>query len=224
MAEIQNIDIEGFNIKKSKLLYSLHIVVPFGLMILSSITMILSYLQTGTSNTKLQVNYNNQTLYTYNVSNDLAEKDKIIELLNLNNKADQEILINIINTLNFLFSILSVIYSKMMNNESHNLGNDNIKLKSEKNILLEQITNITSTLSLPVTTREFNPIVFNDLSVQHERIPSLTSDMTQISDESVVNIIQAEQVLNTEKNESVLNTGRSDSTVYMQPYKHEPFN
>lgn len=224
MAEIQNIDIEGFNIKKSKLLYSLHIVVPFGLMILSSITMILSYLQTGTSNTKLQVNYNNQTLYTYNVSNDLAEKDKIIELLNLNNKADQEILINIINTLNFLFSILSVVYSKMMNNESHNLGNDNIKLKSEKNILLEQITNITSTLSLPVTTREFNPIVFNDLSVQHERIPSLTSDMTQISDESVVNIIQAEQVLNTEKNESVLNTGRSDSTVYMQPYKHEPFN
>jgi hypothetical protein len=186
--------------------------------------MILSYLQTGTSNTKLQVNYNNQTLYTYNVSNDLAEKDKIIELLNLNNKADQEILINIINTLNFLFSILSVIYSKMMNNESHNLGNDNIKLKSEKNILLEQITNITSTLSLPATTREFNPIVFNDLSVQHERIPSLTSDMTQISDESVVNIIQAEQVLNTEKNESVLNTGRSDSTVYMQPYKHEPFN
>ena len=224
MTEIQNIDIEGFNIKKSKLLYSLHIVVPFGLMILSSITMILSYLQTGTSNTKLQVNYNNQTLYTYNVSNDLAEKDKIIELLNLNNKADQEILINIINTLNFLFSILSVIYSKMMNNESHNLGNDNIKLKSEKNILLEQITNITSTLSLPVTTREFNPIVFNDLSVQHERIPSLTSDMTQISDESVVNIIQAEQVLNTEKNESVLNTGRSDSTIYMQPYRHEPFN
>ncbi len=224
MTEIQNIDIEGFNIKKSKLLYSLHIVVPFGLMILSSITMILSYLQTGTSNTKLQVNYNNQTLYTYNVSNDLAEKDKIIELLNLNNKADQEILINIINTLNFLFSILSVIYSKMMNNESHNLGNDNIKLKSEKNILLEQITNITSTLSLPVTTREFNPIVFNDLSVQHERIPSLGSDMTQISDESVVNIIQAEQVLNTEKNESVLNTGRSDSTIYMQPYRHEPFN
>ena len=218
MAEIQNIDIEGFNIKKSKLLYSLHIVVPFGLMILSSITMILSYLQTGTSNTKLQVNYNNQTLYTYNVSNDLAEKDKIIELLNLNNKADQEILINIINTLNFLFSILSVVYSKMMNNESHNLGNDNIKLKSEKNILLEQITNITSTLSLPVTTREFNPIVFNDLSVQHERIPSLTSDMTQISDESEININ------NQEKNESVLNTGRSNSTVYMQPYRHEPFN
>lgn len=224
MAEIQNTDFEGFNIKKSKPLYILHIVVPFGLMILSSITMILSYLQTGTSNTKLQVNYNNQTLYTYNVSNDLAEKDKIIELLNLNNKADQEILINIINTLNFLFSILSVVYSKMMNNESHNLGNDNIKLKSEKNILLEQITNITSTLSLPATTREFNPIVFNDLSVQHERIPSLTSDMTQISDESMINMTQHNGVLNTEKNKSVLNTGRSNSTVYMQPYKHEPFN
>ena len=191
---------ENISIKKSKLLYCLHIIVPMGLVLFSTISMILAFFQVPTNETHLNLQYNNTT---QNNTTELSDKEILLDFLNLNNRNNQVILGYVINAFNLLFGVLSVIYSKMMNNESHNLGTDNIKLKTEKNVLLEQITSLTTSLSHPASARM--PIIFPQHSYTKEHIPSLTSNLTPM-----------------ESNNEPLQTGRSDSTVYIRPYNHEP--
>lgn len=196
MSENENVN-ESLKVGKSKLLYALHIVVPMGLVALSTVGMILSYLQTSASST-LNITSNNTT---YNITAELSDQDKLIDMLDLNNKKDQDLLMSVINTINFVFSLFAVLYSKMMNSEQHSLGKTIIKAITEKNAVLEQMTNITNSISRPITVRNED---------EHIQIVEGIADLS---------------VLHTPNDR--INTGRSSSSVYIAPYNHTstaPYN
>lgn len=200
MSETNVNQVETVNIQKSKLLYLLHIMVPLCLVAFSSISMMLSFLQSSTSQTLTlhdTTNSTNSTLIT-----ELSNQDKIIELLNLDNGKNQSTLSNVICVFNFLFSCLSVVYSKLMNSDSHEKGNKIIELISSKNTVLEQLTTLTT---LTNTTR--NP------SVQYNR---------ELWEEPLRPVLQIPSQLIT-PNENRPNSV-SNSTVYITPYQHEPIN
>lgn len=198
-------------IKKSKPLYLLHVSVPTALVLCSTISMILQYFVFPTKSLQIE-DIENNTTYNYTVS--VSKQEEVIKFFNLDDDKSQRTIIHILQAFNVAFSILGIIYSKMMNNFNHEIGEKYVKTGTEKNTLLEQLTNITTSLSRPQSVnRDIILENFPNVQTSHLRVPSHIPSVSP-------SIVSPSDI------ETVLNTGRSNSTVYIKPYQHttEPYN
>lgn len=195
---------EDTNVKKSKLLYALHIIVPICLVAISNAIMILTSLQMSNGTESTSIIYNDTT-EVYNATKEVKTTDKILEILNLDNKSAQDKILFASSVLMVVFSFLSVVYSKMMNSEQHNLGEKVMKVLTEKNVILEQFTNLTNSLSRPISIR--NEEYQASVRMEMEDYEPLSQNTT------VANSPNAR-----------MDTCRSDSTVYMKPYCYNESN
>lgn len=188
-------------VAKSKLLYILHILVPMTITVLSTLTLAFSFLISSNEYSTVDIGlYDNMT-----DAMNFNKKEVVIELLNLNNKEDQQTILKVLCVFNFVLGGLQFLYSKLMNNKNHELGNKVIEVSAQKETILEQLTTITSSLSVAAST-------------QHETVLANFPELTQYM--APTPLMTPNDRVDVQDNNDPPATSRTNSTVYIRPYVH----
>lgn len=185
-------------VRKSKILTFLHIAIPIGLIIVSSLSTVFTYLKLPEGIDSIE--YNNSTHM------------HISTILKIDTPEDQIAINKTLCIFNVVFSFGALIYSKLMSSQNKNIGDEFLKMV-EKNTVLESLTQYSASRAISIQhmrepTYDFPEVISETLSPH-----TMRSDLTVYEkpyDSSRVQI--SNEPINT------VNSPKSDKTVYVEPY------